>query len=198
MPLTRPKKVRTENLSGTIPTVNLPTIPAANMPTGSIVQTVWSHITDAATYSSSGGALLDTAMTANITPISSSNKILVQMFGSWGAQNNAQHATQQIVRTVGSTNTTLDLATNKGNRRGSTGHFGAQESYSNNPNNYGLWPNIVCYLDSPATTSQVTYKVKAGPYGTGTFYFNRTKEDRNTANYDPRSTSFICLMEVVA
>ena len=191
MPLTRPKKILTGNLQGNVPT--------ANMPTGSIVQTVWEHITDAASYSTtSGGPLQSTAMTANITPTSSSNKILVQMFGSWGAQNNAQHVTQQVVRTVGSTDTTLDLATNKGNRRGSTGHFGAQESYTNAPNEYGLWPNIVWYLDSPATTSQVTYTLKVAPYNTGTFHFNRTHADRNTSTYDPRSTSFVCLMEVVA
>lgn len=175
------------------------TVPAANAPTGSIVQTVWEHITDAATYSTtSGGPLQNTAMTANITPTSSSNKILVQMFGSWGAQNNAQHFTQQVVRTVGATNTTLDLATNRGNRRGSTGHIGAQLSYSQSDRTYGLWPNIVWYLDSPATTSQVTYTVKAAPYNTGTFYFNRTHGDRNTTTYDPRSTSFVCLMEIVA
>jgi len=187
MPLSR---IKLDKVSGTVQT--------SNMPTGSIVQTVWAHITDAVTYSSTSGALVDTAMTANITPTSSSNKILVQMFGSWGAQNNAQHATQQIVRTIGSTNTTLDLATNRGNRRGSTGHFGSQESYSNAPNEYGLWPNIVWYLDSPATTSQITYKAKVAPYGTGSFYLNRTYADRNTTNYDPRSTSFVCLMEVVA
>jgi len=55
------------------------------------------------------------------------------------------------------------------------------------------------YLDSPATASAVTYKVKVRKHeaGTGTYYYNRTILDNN-ANHSERGLSWITVMEVAA
>ena len=55
------------------------------------------------------------------------------------------------------------------------------------------------YLDSPATTSAVTYKLKIRTHEnvTGTYYYNRTVRDNN-ANHSERGLSWITVMEVSA
>ena len=53
------------------------------------------------------------------------------------------------------------------------------------------------YLDSPSTTSATTYKIQ-GFIGGTTQYVNRTIRDNDAAHYDPRATSQITLMEVLA
>ena len=55
------------------------------------------------------------------------------------------------------------------------------------------------YLDSPATTSAVTYKLKIRTHEniTGTYYYNRTVLDNN-ANHSERGLSWITVMEVSA
>ena len=50
------------------------------------------------------------------------------------------------------------------------------------------------FLDSPATTSAVTYKMQI-KMNAGTAYVNRTAADSDTADY-PRLASTITLMEV--
>jgi hypothetical protein len=55
------------------------------------------------------------------------------------------------------------------------------------------------YLDSPATTSAVTYKIQASARRDGqggTMFINRTVTDRDTFGYDPRATSSIVVMEI--
>jgi hypothetical protein len=55
------------------------------------------------------------------------------------------------------------------------------------------------YLDSPATTSAVTYKMQIGADGTTqTIYINRTQGDRDTSYFDARIASSITLMEIAA
>jgi hypothetical protein len=52
------------------------------------------------------------------------------------------------------------------------------------------------YLDSPASTSAVTYQVTYTANAAGTLYTNRTKGDVNTAASYERGTSSVILMEV--
>jgi hypothetical protein len=51
------------------------------------------------------------------------------------------------------------------------------------------------YLDSPATTSALTYKIQLVNSSAGTSYINRTKTDSATA---PRAASTITVMEISA
>ena len=55
------------------------------------------------------------------------------------------------------------------------------------------------YLDSPSTTSQITYKLQIGGDSTSsTVYVNRTQSNRDTAYYDGQASSSITLMEIAA
>ena len=55
----------------------------------------------------------------------------------------------------------------------------------------------ISYLDSPSTTSSVTYKVQGAVWGgSETVYLNRNGIDANNSEYDGRSASTMTLMEV--
>ena len=55
------------------------------------------------------------------------------------------------------------------------------------------------YLDTPSTTSQITYKFQLSSYGSGAkAWINRSNIDRDTADYDARSPSSITVMEIAA
>jgi hypothetical protein len=53
------------------------------------------------------------------------------------------------------------------------------------------------YLDSPATTSAITYKMQAINLTAGTFYVNRSSTDSNSSEY-VRTASTITVMEILA
>jgi hypothetical protein len=117
-------------------------VPASGMPTGSVIQTV--NATYSTQVSSSSSTYSDTGLTAAITPTSSTSKILVivNQNGIGKDSNNTWQGVKlqrngsdisQITVQAGQTNSTLNL-------------YGATASTS--------------YLDSPATTSSVTYKTQ--------------------------------------
>ena len=57
---------------------------------------------------------------------------------------------------------------------------------------------VITNLSEPSTTSAITYKIQMRGLSTDAAIFvNRTKEDRDTANYEPRLTSSITVMEVL-
>jgi hypothetical protein len=58
-------------------------------------------------------------------------------------------------------------------------------------------PSPIVYLDSPSTTSAITYSIYWRSDGSTTGYINRTVGDRDNANYDPRGTSSIVVMEIL-
>ena len=53
-------------------------------------------------------------------------------------------------------------------------------------------------LDSPSTTNAITYKVQTACRADGTqaTYINRSESDRDTVSYDPRTVSYITVMEI--
>jgi len=96
--------------------------------------------------STTSTSYVDTNFTATYTPSSASNKVLIIHQFNEGARRGYQHE-YDIKRTVGATTTQL----------GSSYSSGLAFSYtdSNDSN------RIACltYLDSPATTSQITYRL---------------------------------------
>ena len=70
----------------------------------------------------------------------------------------------------------------------------------NASNDYAQLKEVTAmYLDSPSTTSAVTYKIQGASEGaSNTFYLNRTKADRNAAINPERVASSITVMEVLA
>ena len=151
---------------------------------GGIIQVVQTTKTHPTTRNSASYADL-TGLSATITPTRSDSKILFQYTIPFSHRNSYVH-----FRLV----------------RGSTAIFVADASSNRSRTTYGTWSNngdgdyitklfSGLYLDSPATTSAVTYKIQAFVTNSGTVYINRSKGD-DDQTYEPRQASNIILMEV--
>ena len=179
------------NITGTLPALsaaNLTSIPAANIVGvctsgltktggfGKIIQ-VSQTAYDSANEITDNSSYQDTGLQASITPTSSSNKILVvihQTFRLAAASNDTQNG--------GSIKVFRDSTTISSNQAYLL--YNALSGLSNRQFNYDVYN--VQILDSPSTTSSVTYKTQAIVYGCGSIYLQ----------YAGRS--YLTLMEVVA
>jgi hypothetical protein len=142
-----------------------------NKTAGTVLQVV--NAVDTTLVNSTSTTLADTSLTASITPTSASSKILVMV-------------STCVAKTTGSTDSGLKLAIT---RNGS-----ALSSYSVA---YGAWTGSSAYarsgyafnyLDTPATTSALTYKLQFASMVAGVSV---------AVNHD-YSTSTITLIEVAA
>jgi len=143
------------NGSGLLPNANIEAVAAskltgtvadANAPSGSVIQVVQAHITTGTSTTSQ--SYVDTAITASITPISSSNKILVLISHNWYiARNSVSLSYGDCFFRI--TRGGSDLASNR-----YAINFG--DTKWNDFFNH----NSFNYLDSPNTTSSVTYRVQ--------------------------------------
>ncbi len=132
----------------TLPTTSGTVLTSAsntNFPTGSIVQVVYASTTTAFTTTST--TLQDTGFSASITPTSSSNKILVISNNSMYVNINGQGTTFVYCRASLARGSTQLQDQKLAMNTGLTSIVDAAGS-----------PNIT-YLDSPATTSSVTYRI---------------------------------------
>jgi hypothetical protein len=159
-------------------------VPASAMPAGSVLQVVSVTKTDVA--SGTNTTFADVAgLSVSITPSSASNKILViaNVTGNGTALSN--HLRLALVRN----STQIALGDADALRIRLSG-------WIYNPDGYGIGSSVTTHLDSPNTTSAVTYKVQASCEN-NTWYINRSSNDPD--NYTSgRSVSSITLMEIAA
>lgn len=152
---------------------------------GKILQVVQTEKTD--TFSMSGTTFTDvTGLSVAITPSSTSSKILIVGSVLIGAQTNFGFIRMLRDSTV------INVGAAASNRPLVNGTF----SYTATDNIWELTNNAINYVDSPSTTSQVTYKIQIRGGTSGAAYVNRTHNDRDTANYDPRGSSSLIAMEI--
>ena len=124
---------------------------------------------------SSSNSLIDTTLTASITPSSSSSKVLVTVFQNGCDKSAANSGNQMILKLL----------------RGSSviTTFGNNVTYTNSAIVNSIGTVGTMYLDSPSTTSATTYKTQ---FSNG----------NNTANVGVQGTggetSIITLMEISA
>ena len=124
-----------------------------------------------------------TGLSATITPSSSSNKILVFFNINVGSSSLA------LIRLMRDS-TEIAPATTSGS------HNSGWMSYESGDSNISELCSVQ-YLDSPATTSAVTYKVQIKNRGsTYTTNVNRTNSDSTDSGYGHRGSSGITLMEI--
>ena len=153
---------------------------------GHVIQVVSGTLTSVA--SGTGTSVVDTGLTATITPSSSSSKIHVSGYITLGTSSFYVYC--YLVR--GSSQIFLgDAAASRPRVTiGAPIYAGGNEVYAFEPTPFQ-------YLDSPNTTSATTYKIQIRSYTTNhTWYVNRTHSDRDNAQYEPRGTSVITLMEI--
>jgi hypothetical protein len=114
-------------------------VPASGMPTGSVIQTVQSTTTTS--FSTTSSTLVDSGISASFTPTAASSKVLIIVVanvnpGTGGAGFGLYRGTTQIFSPMPSDGSGF----------------------------YGVYQNIIAqtpltYLDSPATTSAITYRL---------------------------------------
>ena len=124
----------------------------------------------------------DIPLSKAITPSATSSKILVSftLFGE--TTTNARDHYFRIKRSISGGSDTFITAADQGNRTGTLliGAMGIEEA------DYGHSANIITmsdYLDSPSTTSTVTYTVQHTCHGINTFVMNRTRHTNNPVSY---------------
>ena len=129
------------------------TLPAA-IATGKVLQVVQGSTTTQVTIAST--SYTDTGITASITPSSTSSKILVSVTMQFTAYRDDNAAFKSYVNLVRSATQVYENPEALGSAVG-VGSNGYQQ----------IWGTIpLIYLDSPSSTSSVTYKVQAKNYNT--------------------------------
>lgn len=130
-------------------------------------------------------------MSASITPSSTSNKILV--YSTFQVTCSGPYAAlfANLVRN----STALFLGDVAGSR--SLGTLSLVDDV-NQTNRIGVSTKNFLFLDSPASTSSVTYKLQHRDFSSdSTIYVNRSQDDTDNSSH-PRTASNIILMEVAA
>jgi len=146
--------------NATVDGSKLSALPTSGMPTGSVLQVVeGTTSTDASTTSSTFNA---TNLSATITPSSSLNKILVQVNGHFYTAANNQCA--------------FDVY------RGSTSITGKTNGFYHHwiESTRGRFPITTCLLDSPASTSALTYTLYFRDIGGNSVSFPNQPTDVKT------------------
>jgi len=154
-----------------------------NMAAGSVIQTLSTTKTD--DFASSSTSFADiSGMSVAITPSSTSNKILVLVYCSIVCDDSTG---LKLLRD----STAISFADADGSRQRYS-MIGMLGNASNEIYNAGA--NHMHFLDSPSSTSALTYKLQ-GIARSGSFYINRTIYNTdNTAS--GRGTSTITAMEI--
>ena len=124
-------------------------------------------------------------VTVAITPTATDSKIYVSFTTNAGTYGDINHLYTSLFRD----STEIGSATSTGSRTGAQAvtNTGGQQQFT----------YAGALLDSPSSTSAITYAVKI-KVSTGTGYWNRSSRDNNAAAFDGRSVSQITVMEVGA
>jgi hypothetical protein len=162
-------------------------IPKAALPTGSVLQVVQTVKTDKFTTTSSSAVDI-TGLSVTITPTSTSSKILIVTNINYGGDANLygaffvlRNSTNVVVGTYPS-----------GNQTAATFGVGPPSD------NYKIMCASNTYLDSPNTTSSITYKVQASSeFGSIQLSINAPFQTDNAA-FIIGGTSSITVMEIAA
>lgn len=156
---------------------------------GKVLQVV--SVTKTDTFSTSTTTATDiTGMSVDITPTAASSKILVGYSLNLNLSSSNQTAIQiyrdSTLICAGDAASTRPRASAATVRTQESG--GSQQLSINNVSNY--------FLDSPATTDEVTYKLTSGFLTGGTLWINRSTDDQETNS--PRTASTIFAIEIGA
>lgn len=149
---------------------------------GKVLQVVASFKSDTASTSSTTFTSL--GLSVSITPSSASNKVLILTDAKIG------HSTGQL-RYVALFKDSSIIST--GDTAGTRIKTGI--TLTDGDGNQKIEPFAVTFLDSPATTSSITYAIFGRVYSSGTVCINRGDNDADASN-DARAGSSIIAMEI--
>lgn len=155
--------------------------------TGGILQVVQTIKTDTFTSSSTSPTAI-TGLSASITPSSTSSRILVMYSVNYDSNRGNSGGGFRIYRD--GSHITAASGAAAGSRYTVTGDFG-----SNNDADQSGMHRSFTYIDSPSSTSSLTYQIYIVQDSTFTTYINRSRADADQGD-DPRMSSTITLMEI--
>jgi hypothetical protein len=162
------------NFTQTLPAVSGTIITTGNRPAGSVLQVVQGTYATATTTTST--SFVDSGLSASITPTSSSSKILVLISNVININRAGSDAAGRLQVVRASTNIISQAPSSLYN----VGQAGSTELVTQ---------PFVQILDSPATSSSVTYKLQ--------FCVNGVAGVSATIQYS-NNTAYITLMEIAA
>tara|TARA_R100000278_G_scaffold8162_1_gene10319 strand:+ start:708 stop:1346 length:639 start_codon:yes stop_codon:yes gene_type:complete len=155
--------------------------------TGKILQVVQAVKTD--TFSSNSTSYADvTGMSAAITPSSSSNKVKVTVVLRCSMSQSDRWSSYILLR---DSQILFDGTADNSRTQCSLWHI----NFEGTGNGNSLGDKNLTFLDSPSSTSALTYKLQVKVQSGATGYVNRSGNDAN-ADYAPRTSSSITLEEV--
>ena len=151
-----------------------------NVSAGKILQVVNLVKTDS--FSTTSTSLVDiTGFSLSITPQFNNSKIMVLASGYISNQGNNHGVHLFFYRTRSGQS---DVEVGKSYNQKATVQSQTGGTF------------VIQNLDSPATTSAITYKIKVKSSNGQTVTFNRSYRDTNLAAYDGRAVSFLTVMEI--
>ena len=155
-------QIQTGDGTGTIALQNqLSGMTSASMPTGSVLQVVNTSTT--AEQSTTSESWVDTNLSLSITPSATTSKIHIQ------------YSFQSVYLTVASTGCSFRIL------RDTTSLFTPNREYAiYNSAGVGYWQYGDIALDSPSTTSSVTYKIQVINYNTNAVIISANSFYKNT------------------
>ena len=170
-------------------------VPRDGLPSGSsggIIQVKSTTLTTNVSVTIADGANTTfydvSGLSVSITPTRSDSKILVMVQMNIGTDQTTQRVGVRLRRD----STTIGASTDTGNSEnaGSITSLEHHRAYQSQSVNFH-------FLDSPSTTSSVTYKIQIGnPHSSSyTFFVNRSGADNDQA-WEARTCSTITVMEV--
>ena len=125
-------------------------------------------------------------LSVNITPTATSSKILV--LSSLQISRLPSHIQLQLMRDT--------TAISIGDADGSRARTSFQTYEGGSDQSYGSFPHGHTWLDSPSSTSEITYSWQ-WRVNANTVYLNRSEDNTDSSNYS-RTASSITVMEVLA
>lgn len=137
-----------------------------------------------------GGTFYDiSGLSVKITPYQSTSKVLIM-----GHVHVASYLIVPVVRIVRDS-TAVGVGDSAGSRISTTAGVTYNTTISDHTNSD--FPIVFRHLDSPATTSEITYKLQISHFNNSvTAYINRGQGDTNTKDFI-RATSVITAIEVL-
>jgi hypothetical protein len=167
-------------VSGTVLTTTSPKA-------GNVIQVV--NVTKTDVFTTTSSSFVDvTGLTASITPSSASSKILVMISFCFSANSGAGYPQTRILRD----STAVYVGDAAGSRTRAL-----NLTYGFSQDNGFITPASAQFVDSPATTSAITYKLQALQTAGNTVRIGATGDDTDSSTR-VRTASSIVLMEIAA
>ena len=184
-------EIKAPSSSGNTRVLTLPDTGNLTLGKTGILQVVEAVKTDTATTSTTVYNAIS-GLQPQITPSSSSNKIMIFINLKWGFSNENNDVNFKLFRSIGGTETEIFAGGANGSNQ--VGFYGAQDALGKGI--HIMMPISSQYLDSPNTTSQITYLIKWHIQRSASYnYLNRPGSNDTSDDYH-RTSSSVTLMEV--